>query len=80
MQAWGRSIHSARYLTALNARQDTFQQNPQEGQEYKAALARTRQAVSVQKAIQLKNKRVTGAVSALTMLRNRSVAVAARSK
>ncbi|KAK9821709.1 hypothetical protein WJX81_000480 [Elliptochloris bilobata] len=35
---------------------DTFQQNPQESQEYKVALARTRQAVSVQKAIQLKNE------------------------
>lgn len=34
--------------------QDSFQQNPLESPEYKIALARTRQAVSVQKAIQLK--------------------------
>lgn len=37
-------------------RQDMFQQNPMESQEYRAALARTRQAISVQKAIQLKNE------------------------
>jgi len=37
------------------AAQDSFQQNPLESSEYKVALARTRQAVSVQKAIQLKN-------------------------
>ena len=38
------------------AAQDSFQQNPLESSEYKVALARTRQAVSVQKAILLKLK------------------------
>ena len=51
-----RKAHARLFTSACDERQDTFQQNPQESQEYKIALARTRQAVSVQKALQLKNE------------------------
>ena len=52
-------------------RQDMFQQNPMESQEYRAALARTRQAISVQKAIQLRNEGSQARCAAQTPPRRR---------